>query len=138
VIFGISEAFQTNADWTFLKHSLGRYIFDLAIPLDSSVPLPPTIWLTEVKHESLSFFQRNKDPRAYIDISNYSLLIGFFYKYLVLLFSTVCVENETIVANIISSKSYTRNLLLALRFSNFHFYVQNCRFRALFCRFTAN
>ena len=41
-------------------------IIDLAIPLDNSVPLPPIIWLTAVKHESLSFFQRNKDPRAYI------------------------------------------------------------------------
>ena len=34
--------------------------------------------------------------------------------------------------------SYTRNLLVAFKFSNFHFYVQNCRFRALCCRFTAN
>ena len=49
-----------------------------------------------------------------------------------------CVENETIVANIVSRKSYTRNLLVAFKFSNFHFYVQNCRFRALCCRFTAN
>ena len=64
--------------------------------------------------------------------------IVFFYKYFFLLSSTVCVENETLVAYIVSRKSYTRNLLLALRFSNFHFYVQNCRFRALFCRFTAN
>jgi hypothetical protein len=64
--------------------------------------------------------------------------IGFFYKYFVLLSSTVCVKNETIVANTVSSKSYRRNLLLALRISNSHFYVQNVRFRALFCRFTAN
>jgi hypothetical protein len=64
--------------------------------------------------------------------------IGFFYKYFVSLSSTVCVENETIVANIIFKKSYTRNILVAFRFSNFHFYVQNCRFCALFCRFTAN
>jgi hypothetical protein len=49
-----------------------------------------------------------------------------------------CVKNETIVANIVSRKSYTRNLLVAFKFSNFHFYVQNCRFRAFFCRFTAN
>ena len=27
---------------------------------------------------------------------------------------------------------------MAFKFSNFHFYVQNCRFRALCCRFTAN
>ena len=27
---------------------------------------------------------------------------------------------------------------MAFRFSNSHFYVQNFRFRALFCRFTAN
>jgi hypothetical protein len=27
---------------------------------------------------------------------------------------------------------------MAFKFSNFHFYVQNCRFRALFYRFTAN
>jgi hypothetical protein len=68
VIFEISEASYgwTNADWTFLKYTVRRSIFDLAIPLDSLVPLPPTIWLTTVKHESLSFFQRNKDPRAYI------------------------------------------------------------------------
>jgi hypothetical protein len=47
VIFGISEASYgyTNADWTFLKHTLARTIFDLAIPFDSLVPLPPTIWL---------------------------------------------------------------------------------------------
>ena len=30
------------------------------------IELPLTIWLTAVKYESLSFFQRNKDPRAYI------------------------------------------------------------------------
>jgi hypothetical protein len=81
------------------------------------------------------------------DISNYGLIfnttdsrkkIGFFYKYFVLPSSTVCVENETLVANIVSSKLYTRNLLVALRFSNSHFYVQNFRFRARFCRFTAN
>ena len=68
VIRGISEASygQTNADWTFLNHSLRRSIFDLAIPLDSLVQLPPTIWLTAAKHESLNFFQRNKDHRAFI------------------------------------------------------------------------
>jgi hypothetical protein len=68
VNFDISEASygQTNADWTFSKHTLGRSIFDLAIPFDSLVSILPTIWLTTVKHESLSFFQRNKDPRAYI------------------------------------------------------------------------
>jgi hypothetical protein len=67
VIFGISEASYgwTNADWTFLKHTLGKSIFDFAIPLDSLVPLPP-IWLTAVKPGSLSFFQRHKDPRGYI------------------------------------------------------------------------
>jgi hypothetical protein len=43
-----------------------------------------------------------------------------------------------IVADIVSSKSYTRNLLVALRFSNSYFYVQNFRFCALFCRFTVN
>jgi hypothetical protein len=58
--------------------------------------------------------------------------IGCFYKYFVLLSSTVCVKHETIVANIVSRKSYTRNLLVAFIFSNFQFYVQNCRFRALF------
>jgi hypothetical protein len=55
-----------------------------------------------------------------------------------LISSTVCVENQTIVANIVSSKLYTRNLLVAFIFYNSHFYVQNYRFRALFCRFTAN
>jgi hypothetical protein len=51
---------------------------------------------------------------------------------------TVFVQNQTIVANIVLSKSYPRNLLVAFIFSNYHFYVQNCHFRALFCRFTAN
>ena len=41
-------------------------ILNLEIPFDSYVPLRPTIWLTAVKQASLSFFQRNKDPRAYI------------------------------------------------------------------------
>jgi hypothetical protein len=27
---------------------------------------------------------------------------------------------------------------VAIKFSNSHFHIQNCRFRALFCRFTAN
>ena len=81
------------------------------------------------------------------DISNYCLIfnttdprikIGFFYRYFVLVSSTVCVENETKVAYIVSSKSYTRDFLVALRFSNSHFYVQNFRFRSLFCRFTIN
>ena len=68
VIFGISEASygQTYADWTFLKHTSEWSIFDLNIPFDSLVPLSPTIWLTTVKDESLSYFRRNKDPRAYI------------------------------------------------------------------------
>jgi hypothetical protein len=43
-----------------------RSIFDPAIPFDSLVPLLATIRLTAVKHESLSFFQRNKDPKAYV------------------------------------------------------------------------
>ena len=51
---------------------------------------------------------------------------------------TVCVENQTIVANIVSKKSYPRNILMTFKFSNYHFYFQNCHFRALFCRFTAN
>ena len=66
--FDISEASygETNAYWTFLNHTLGRSIFDLAISFDSLIPLPATIWLITVKHESLRFFQRNKDPIAYI------------------------------------------------------------------------
>jgi hypothetical protein len=60
--------------WTFLKRSLERSIFDLAIPFDSLVPIPPTIWLTAVKDKSLSFFQRNKDLRAYI--GNFWGLVG--------------------------------------------------------------
>jgi hypothetical protein len=36
------------------------------------------------------------------------------------------------------SKSYPRNVLVAFKFSNHHFYFQNCDFRALFCLFTAN
>jgi hypothetical protein len=68
VIFGISEASygEKNADWTFLKHALERSTFDLTISFNNLVPLSPTIWLTAVKDESLSFFRRNKDPRAYI------------------------------------------------------------------------
>jgi hypothetical protein len=68
VIFDILEAWYglTDDGRTFLINTYDRSILDLAIPFDSSVPLPPTIWLTAVKHESLSFFQRNKDPRAYI------------------------------------------------------------------------
>ena len=57
---------QTAHFWNIHFNLLRRSIFDLAIAFDSLVPLPPTIWLTAVKHESLSFFQRNKDPRAYI------------------------------------------------------------------------
>jgi hypothetical protein len=36
------------------------------------------------------------------------------------------------------SEAYPRNLLVAFKFSNSHFHIQNCRFRALFCRFTTN
>ena len=55
------------------------------------------------------------------------------------LFSRICcVQNHIIVANIVSSKSYPRNLLVPFIFSNYQFYVQDCRFRACFCRFTAN
>jgi hypothetical protein len=58
------------------------------------------------------------------DISNYGLIFNtadsrkncFFYKYFVLLSSTVCVENETIVANIVFRESYTRNLLVVFNF----------------------
>jgi hypothetical protein len=43
-----------------------------------------------------------------------------------------CVEDETMVAYIVSSKSYTRNLLVVLILFNSHFYVQNCRFAHFF------
>jgi hypothetical protein len=49
-----------------------------------------------------------------------------------------CVQNQTLVANIYYSKSCLRNLLMAFKFSNSDFYFQNCGFRALFGRFTAN
>jgi hypothetical protein len=45
---------------------------------------------------------------------------------------------ESAVFNIVSSKPYPKNLLVAFKFSNSHFHIQNCRFRALFCGFTAN
>jgi hypothetical protein len=61
----------------------------------------------------------------------------FFYKCYVLISSTVCVRNQTIVANIVFSKSYPRNLLVAFLLSDYHFYFQNCQFRALFWRLTA-
>ena len=68
VIFGISEDSygQTNADWTFLKHFLGRSIFDLASPFDSLVPLPPTIWLTAIKHERFG-----ANPENYLNFSEW-------------------------------------------------------------------
>ena len=43
-----------------------------------------------------------------------------------------CVHNRTIVTYIVSSKSYSRNLLVWFKFSNFHFCVRNCGFRAFF------
>jgi hypothetical protein len=55
-----------------------------------------------------------------------------FYKYYILISSTVCVQNQTTVANKVYSKSNPRNLLVSFIFSDYHFYVQNCRFRALF------
>jgi hypothetical protein len=54
-------------DWKLMKHIIERFILDLAIVFDSLVPLTPPTWLTAVKQDSLSFFQRNKDPRAYIE-----------------------------------------------------------------------
>ena len=51
--------------------------------------------------------------------------------------SSVCIENQTIVANTVSSKTYSRNLLVSFKFSNYHFYSQNCHFCALFPRLTA-
>jgi hypothetical protein len=81
------------------------------------------------------------------DISNYGLIFNtfgardqnlIFIKKLKFFSRIRCLENETIVADIVSSKSYPRNLLVAFIFSNSHFYVQNCRFHTLFWRFTAN
>ena len=43
-----------------MKHALERFIFDLAIPLDSLVSLPPTIWLTAVKTSPSAFFRETK------------------------------------------------------------------------------
>ena len=43
-----------------------RSILNLTISFDNLVPLPPTIWLTAVKHASLGFFQLNKNPRDFI------------------------------------------------------------------------
>jgi hypothetical protein len=39
--------------------------------------------------------------------------LELFYKYNVLISSTLCVQNQTTVANIVSSKSFLRNLLMA-------------------------
>jgi hypothetical protein len=47
-------------------------------------------------------------------------------------------QNQIIVADIVPSKSYLRNLLMALIFSDYNFYVQNFHFCVLFCRLTAN
>jgi hypothetical protein len=46
--------------------------------------------------------------------------------------------STVIVIYYISVPSYSRNLLVAFILSNCHFHVQNCAFRALFCRFIAN
>jgi hypothetical protein len=45
-----------------------------------------------------------------------------FHQNFILVSSTVCVQNQTIVANIVSSKSYPRSLLVAFKFSNYHFF----------------
>jgi hypothetical protein len=68
VNFDIFEAWygQTDEDEEFPRRQNERSILNLRIPFATLVPLPPTIWLTAVKHESLSLFQRNNDPRGYI------------------------------------------------------------------------
>ena len=48
--------------------------------------------------------------------SEFKKKIKVFLKYFVLISSTVCVENRTIVAYIVFSKSYLRNLLMAFIF----------------------
>jgi hypothetical protein len=73
------------------------------------------------------------------DISNYGLILNTAdsrkkINFFIIFFS---VQNQTIVANIVSSKPYPRNLLVVFKLSNSHFHIQNFRFRALFCRFTA-
>jgi hypothetical protein len=81
------------------------------------------------------------------DIRKYGLILTtadsrknykFFIKIFVLISSTVSVQTQAIVGNIVTSKSYPRNLLVAFKFSNYHFKFQNCHFRALFCWFTAH
>ena len=80
------------------------------------------------------------------DISNYGLILnrnGARNQKIILMkkfifFSRIrCVQNQTIVANIVFSKPHPRNFLVAFKFSNSHFHIQNFQFRALFCRFTA-
>jgi hypothetical protein len=68
VNFDILEAWygQTDKDEEFLRRQNERSILNLGIPFATLVPNQPTTWLTAVKHEFLSFFQRNKDPRAYV------------------------------------------------------------------------
>jgi hypothetical protein len=75
------------------------------------------------------------------DIINYGLILnrnGASDQKISLFFSIIrCVQNQTIVANIVPSKPYPRNLLVAFKLSNSHFYIENFWFSALFCRFTA-
>jgi hypothetical protein len=70
--------------------------------------------------------------------SGFKKKIKLFHQNYFLISSTVSDQNQTIVANTVSSKPYPRNLLVAFKFSYSHFHIQNCRFRALFFRFTAN
>jgi hypothetical protein len=46
------------------KNIFERSILDLAIPIESLVPIQSAIWLTAVKHMPPAFFQKNKDPRT--------------------------------------------------------------------------
>jgi hypothetical protein len=68
VNFGILKAWcgQIDEDEEFLRRRNEISILNLAIPFSTLVPLTPTTWLTAVKHESLGFFQLNKDPRVFI------------------------------------------------------------------------
>jgi hypothetical protein len=68
VNFDILEAWygQTDKAGEFLRRINEISILNLAIPFATLVPLTPTTWLIAVKHESLGFFQLNKDPRVFI------------------------------------------------------------------------
>jgi hypothetical protein len=77
-------------------------------------------------------WKQYKQLRSDFKRSGFYKKIRVFYKYYVLISNFVCVRNQTIVAFIGFSKSYSRNFMASFILSNHDFYFQNCQFRALF------